>query len=115
MKPEASTPKRICLSQRNMMPRPSSSMAKITPASGALNAAAKPPAAPAAIKSFSCIPLNAKPCFLHHAPHAPITVAPTCTDGPSRPMDAPNSIPKKVSGIFSSVCPRRISRVFCAP
>ena len=90
-------------------------MAKTTPANGALNAAANPPAAPAAIRSFSCIPLNARLCFLHQPPQADITAAPTCTDGPSRPMDAPHTMPMKVSGILSNVCPNGIKRVLFTP
>ena len=115
MKPAANTPIKIWRSQRKITPRPNSSMANTTPAKGALNAAAKPPAAPAAIKSFSCMPLNASPCFLHHAPQAFMTAAPTCTDGPSLPIDAPKIMPKNVSGILKKVSPRRIKRVFCAP
>ena len=52
MKPAANTPSKTRRSQRNITPRPSSSIAKITPASGALKAAAKPPAAPVASNSF---------------------------------------------------------------
>lgn len=33
-----------------------------------------------------------------------MTAAPTCTDGPSRPIEAPASMPKKASGIFHSTC-----------
>ncbi|KFJ59457.1 putative Chloride channel, voltage gated domain protein [Bordetella bronchiseptica] len=51
-KPAASTPISTKRCQRSTVPRPSSSMAKITPASGALKAAASPPAAPAAISSW---------------------------------------------------------------
>ena len=43
-KPAASTPISTSRCQRSTVPRPSSSMAKITPASGALKAAANPPA-----------------------------------------------------------------------
>ena len=32
-----------------------------------------------------------------------MTAAPTCTDGPSRPTDAPISIARKVRGIFQIV------------
>ncbi|KAG0906908.1 hypothetical protein G6F31_021733 [Rhizopus arrhizus] len=52
-KPAASTPINTRRCQRSTVPRPSSSMAKMTPASGALKAAASPPAAPAAISSLA--------------------------------------------------------------
>ena len=55
-KPAASTPISTSRCQRSTVPRPSSSMAKITPASGALKAAANPPAAPAAISSLAWKP-----------------------------------------------------------
>ena len=40
---------------------------------------------------------------MHQEPQASITAAPTCTEGPSRPMDAPANMPKNVSGIFKAV------------
>ncbi|MNY06718.1 hypothetical protein D3C86_1394880 [compost metagenome] len=51
-KPAVSTPDSTRRSQRTAVPRPSSSMANTTPASGVLKAAARPPAAPAAISAL---------------------------------------------------------------
>ena len=98
-KPAASTPISTSRCQRSTVPRPSSSMAKITPASGALKAAANPPA-PAAISSLAWKPRSRRPRRFQKSPQASITAAPTCTDGPSRPMEAPANMPKKASGTF---------------
>ena len=59
------------------MPRPNSSMAKITPAKGALNAAARPPAAPVAMSSFVLNPRKAKLYLRQKFPQLSITAAPT--------------------------------------
>jgi hypothetical protein len=54
IKPLASTPSNTSFCHLKEAPRPTSSIAKITPAKGALNAAARPPAAPVAINSEVC-------------------------------------------------------------
>ena len=114
IKPAASTPNNTRRSQRSNTPRPSSSIAKMTPARGALNAAAKPPAAPVAMSSLAVNPLNAMPYRRQILPHHNITAAPTCTDGPSRPTDAPMSMARKVRGIFHRVCPKATNRCLSA-
>ena len=69
--------------------RVSSSMANITPASGALNAAAIPAAPPATSSACGCTTLLAgsqrRACS--------ITPAAICTEGPSRPIGRPPSSP----------------------
>ena len=44
-----------------------------------------------------------------------MTAAPTCTEGPSRPTDAPINIAKKVSGIFQIVCQKITKRLLSEP
>ena len=77
MKPAANTPSNTRRSQRSITPRPSSSMAKITPAKGALKAAARPPAAPVAMSSFVLKPRKAKLYLRQKFPQASMTAAPT--------------------------------------
>lgn len=73
-------------------------MAKTMPPSGVLNAAATPAAAPATIRSCASMPLpgdsQRRACC--------ITPAPTCTVGPSRPIDRPASMPALVSATLCS-------------
>ena len=70
--------------------RLSSSMPKTIPASGVLNAAAMPAAAPA----------SRRPCWyttVERRPIAPMIEAPTWTVGPSRPIEAPQSSPSIIT------------------
>ena len=66
--------------------RDSSSMPKTMPASGVLKAAAMPAAAPASSR-FCWYTTGAL------RPMKPMIEAPTCTVGPSRPIEAPQSSP----------------------
>jgi len=43
------------------------------------------------------------------------TAAPTCTEGPSRPIDAPHNIPKNVSGTLYSVSRKPTARFLVRP
>ncbi len=63
-----------------------------------------PPAAPAAINSLLWKDRKGRRRFFQKRPHASMRAAPTCTDGPSRPMEAPASSPMNVRGIFQTVC-----------
>ena len=73
-----------------------SSMAKTTPASGVLKAAAMPAAEPARIspRSSPMPPARAVNSMM---------AAPTCTVGPSRPMEAPQASPNSVRRILPKV------------
>ena len=76
-------------------------MANIMPASGVLKAAAIPAAPPARARVRRCsavfrVPYPSKACMME---------APTCTVGPSRPMEAPIVKPPKQHWLF---CPNRI-------
>ena len=66
----------------------SSSKAKMAPASGALNAAARPALAPAVIKYRSSMRDRPRARLIPWA-----VTAPSCIDGPSRPRDSPRPIP----------------------
>ena len=85
--------------ERSSKERLISSMPKITPASGVLNAAAMPAEAPARI-SPGCRAGDSRPS-------ANIIEAPTCTVGPSRPIEAPTSRPASVSPIFPTPMRKR--------
>ncbi len=76
----------------------SSSIANTTPASGVLNAAAMPAPPPARMKREIAFG-SSKPRRL---PTAYMMPAPTCTVGPSRPIDAPAARPSRVSPIFAN-------------
>ena len=79
--------------------RDSSSMAKMTPASGVLNAAAMPAAPPAMSSPCSLTVLRSG----SQRRALCMTPAAICTDGPSRPIDSPASSPQAVSTILTSV------------
>ena len=63
----------------------SSSSAKITAATGVLNAAARAPAAPTGTSSWTRC--GGRPT---HRPITEARPAPICTDGPSRPIECPD-------------------------
>ncbi|MNT40243.1 hypothetical protein D3C72_1765460 [compost metagenome] len=90
-------------------------MANTTPASGVLNAAASPPAAPAAIRALGWKPMRKRSFSWHQRPHASMAAAPTCTDGPSRPTDAPASNASVVSNTFHIDCRNDTSAVCAGP
>ncbi len=73
-----------------------SSKQKITPASGALNAAAKPAPEPAVKRNLSSV-RGRDHNRLHHCP----TQEPNCTLGPSRPRDMPAPMPSTPPMNFS--------------
>jgi len=77
----------------------SSSMANITPASGALNAAAMPAAPPATSRPCSDIP----GCSGSQRRACCITPAAICTDGPSRPLASPPSSEPAVSTALATL------------
>ena len=75
--------------------RDSSSIANMIPPNGVLKAAATPAAPPAMIRSrVGAI----RPRFFPDSMLS--TDAPTCTDGPSRPIVAPDNRPPRVSRIL---------------
>ena len=85
----------------------SSSMAKTTPASGVLNAAATPPRrrpAPRRGAGPGAAGASARPS-------ACMIAAPTCTVGPSRPIEAPQARPSSVSSTLPIADAQRQHRV----
>lgn len=56
-----------------------------------------------------------KPNRRQRLPHASITAAPTCTEGPSRPTEAPANMAQKVRGIFQRVCRSETRRCWAGP
>ncbi len=83
--------------ERDSSLRDSSSMAKTTPASGALKAAAMPAAPPATSSAWWLMP----ECGPNQRRAWCMTPAATCTDGPSRPMDSPAAKPALASAILA--------------
>ncbi len=75
----------------------SSSIPNTMPARGVLKAAATPAAPPALIRA-RCLVTSVSPA---NRPTVCIMEAPTCTVGPSRPMDAPESRPRQVKNILA--------------
>ena len=86
--------------------RPISSMPKTIPASGVLKAAATPAEAPARI-SPGCRRGETRPI-------ANINEAPTCTVGPSRPTEAPQSRPSTVNSTLPTAILTETSRLRAA-
>ena len=89
----AATPARITVVSvvplvRSSNDRDSSSMANTIPASGVLNAAATPAAPPASTSAWRC-PGNRLPGI--NRPTLFTITAPTCTVGPSRPIEPPQN------------------------
>ena len=77
-------------------------MPNTMPASGVLNAAATPALAPARIRP-GC-------CRGDSRPTANMIEAPTCTVGPSRPIEAPHSRPTSSSAVLPSAVPSETRR-----
>ena len=74
------------------------SMVNMTPAMGALKAAARPAPAPLLMRArFSRLVL------FRALPMPWPVMAPICTEGPSRPMDSPAPMPREVSRSFTRI------------
>jgi hypothetical protein len=86
------TPPMIRPLVRSSKDRLISSMPKTMPARGVLKAAETPAAAPARIRPGCRLGDN--------RPTMNMMEAPTCTDGPSRPTEAPQRRPSRVSRIL---------------